>query len=161
NLYAMALMTSSVQNPNLTQIERADYQKRGVEHFEKAIEIWPDFYNAHIDIARATTLTKEYKKGIDYLHKAIKIDSTNVLTYYTLLELTEYSGDYPGYLETAQEVFKMIQNDHAYGYVARGYFLTKQFEKSKETLLEGLKVYPESYLLKNNLGFLKQQGYIN
>src|SRR5690606_1793941 len=58
NLYAMALMTSSVQNPNLTQIERADYQKGGVEHFEKAIEIWPDFYNAHIDIARATTLTK-------------------------------------------------------------------------------------------------------
>lgn len=157
NLYAMTLMSNSMTEKQLTPSQKLEMQQTAVAHYDKATQLWPDFFNAYIDKGRATMITKDYDEGIRALKKAIEIDPDNTLPYYILLEITELKGDYNEYLRSAQELFKLQPNDHAYGVVARGYFLLKNYPKSKEILVEGLKQYPDSGILINNLAIVNEK----
>lgn len=157
NLYAMTLMSNSMTEKQLTPAQKLEMQRAAISHYDKATQIWPDFFNAYIDKGRATIITKEYDKGIQSLKKAIEIDPENVLPYYILLDITEQKGDYQAYLDNTKQLFKIQQTDYVYGVMARGYFLLKEYAKSKEILLEGLKKYPGNQLLGNNLKIVEEQ----
>lgn len=157
NMYAMALMSESIKDPRLSATQRLEMQRAAISHFDKATEIWPGFFNAYIDKGRATMITKDYEQGIQALKKAVTIDPENTLPYYVLLEITELKGDYKAYLETAKQLFSMAPNDYAYGVMARGYFLMQEYLKSREILLDGLKKYPDSGVLLNNLTIVNQK----
>lgn len=157
NLYAMTLMAESVNNKSLSPVQKLEIQRTAISHFDQATTIWPDFYNAYIDKAKATMLTGDYEDGLKALEKAMKTDPENVLSYYVLLEITERNGDFESYLKSAEQLFKITQSDHAYGVVARGHFLLNDFQKSKEVLLEGLEHHPDNEVLKNNLRIVEEK----
>lgn len=156
NLYAMTLMSNSMTEKQLTPQQKLEIQRTAISHYDKATQLWPDFFNAYIDKGRATLITKDYENGIQALKKAIEIQPENTLPYYILLEITELKGDYNEYLTSAQELFKLQPTDYAYGVVARGYFLLKNYPKSKEVLTEGLKKYPDSGVLINNMAIINK-----
>lgn len=157
NLYAMTLMSNSMTEQQLTPTQKLEMQQTAISHYDKATQLWPDFFNAYIDLGRATIITKEYDKGIQALKKAIEIDSENALPYYILLDITEQKGDYKAYLDTTKKLFQIQQTDYVYGVMARGYFLLKEYAKSKEILLEGLEKYPGNQLLGNNLKIVEER----
>lgn len=157
NLYAMSLMAESIKNKNLSANQKLETQRIAISHFDQATAVWSDFYNAYIDKAKATMLTGDYQKGLEAMEQAKRIDPKNVLTYYVLLEITERNGDYKSYLKSAEELFQITQTDHAYGVVARGYFLLNNYSKSKEVLIEGITKHPESDVLKNNLRIVEEK----
>lgn len=157
NLYAMSLMGESVTNKTLTSAQKLEIQRTAISHFDQATAVWSDFYNVYIDKAKATMLTGDYQKGLESLEQAKRVDPKNALTYYVLLEITERNGDYVSYLKSAEELFKISQTDHAYGVVARGYFLLKNYAKSKEILIEGIAKHPQSDVLKNNLRIVEEK----
>ncbi len=157
NLYAMTLMSNSMTEKQLTPAQKLGMQQTAISHYDKATQLWPDFFNAYIDKGRATIITKDYDKGIQALKKAIEIDHENALPYYILLDITEQKGDYQAYLDNTKQLFKIQQTDYVYGVMARGYFLLKEYAKSKEILLEGLSKYPDSGILANNLNIVNQQ----
>jgi hypothetical protein len=157
NLYAMSLMAESVKNKSLSAPQKLEMQRTAISHFDQATTVWADFYNAYIDKAKATMLTGDYQKGLEALEQAKRVDPKNVLTDYVLLEITERNGDYKTYLKSAEALFQITQNDHAYGVVARGHFLLNNYQKSKEVLLEGIKKHPESEVLKNNLRIVEEK----
>ncbi|MCO5260544.1 MAG: glycosyltransferase family 39 protein [Crocinitomicaceae bacterium] len=158
NLYAMTLMRTSIQNTSLTPAQKLEQQKEAISYFDKATTIWPDFYNVYIDKARATMLTGDFDKGIESLNKAIEIQPTNTLSYYLMLDITEKKGDFQAYLDCAIQFTKLIDDENAYGYVARGYFMLKDYTKSREILLKGLEKYPTSEVLNGNLTILNQKN---
>ncbi len=155
NLYAMTLMRNSFQNSSLTAQQKLEMQKEAIGYFDTTTELWPEFYNAYIDKARATMVTGDFDKGIAALHKAIEIQPDNELSYYLLLDVCEKKADWNAYLKSAQQFFELVQNENTYGYVARGYFMLKDYTKSKELLLEGLQKFPTSEMLKGNLKVLE------
>ncbi len=157
NMYAMTLMSESIKDPRLSAPQRLEMQRTAISHFDKATEIWPGFFNAYIDKGRATMITKDYEQGIQALKKAVAIDPQNTLPYYVLLEITELKGDYKAYLASAEQLFNKEPNDYAYGVMARGYFLMQEYVKSREILLDGLKKYPDSGILLNNLNIVNQK----
>lgn len=157
NLYAMSLMAESVKNKNLSAAQKLEIQRTAISHFDQATTIWSDFYNVYIDKAKATILTGDYQKGLEALEQAKRVDPDNTLTYYVLLDMTERNGDYKSYLKGAEELFQITQNDHAYGVVARGYFLLNNYQKSKEILIEGIQKHPESEVLRNNLRIVEEK----
>jgi hypothetical protein len=156
NMYAMNLMAETNLNKSLTQQEVQEMRKLAIVHFEKAVNIYPDYYNVYIDMARATLMTGDYQRGIDAIDKAIAIDPENQYSYYFSLSLLERTGDFETYLKHAEKLFELNENEESYGGLARGYFQLKDYKKSKEILLEGLKLYPDNEGLKYNLNFVEQ-----
>lgn len=157
NIYAMHLMAESTNNKSLTALEVKAMQEKAIEHFDQATTIWPDYYNVHIDKARATMVIGNYEEGIISLKKAIKIDPKNEYAYYILLDILERTEDGEAYLYYAEELYKLIQNEHAYGSLARGYVLTGDFVKCKEILLEAIGKFPNNAALKHNLTLVEQK----
>jgi tetratricopeptide (TPR) repeat protein len=155
-MYAMNLMAETNLNKSLTQQEVQEMRKLAIVHFEKAVNIYPDYYNVYIDMARATLMTGDYQRGIDAIDKAIAIDPENQYSYYFSLSLLERTGDFETYLKHAEKLFELNENEESYGGLARGYFQLKDYKKSKEILLEGLKLYPDNEGLKYNLNFVEQ-----
>lgn len=157
NLYARTLMKSSIEDKSLTQNEKLEMQRTAISHFDKATDIWPDFYNVYIDKARATMLTGDYDEGLKALEKAARVQPENTLSYFLFLEIAEKKVDFTAYLSYAKRLLTLSKTDMTYGYVARGYFFLNDFPKSKEFLLQGLKEFPTSEVLKSNLAVVEQK----
>jgi len=156
NMYAMNLMAETNINKTLTQQEVLEMRKLAIVHFEKAVEIYPDYYNVYIDMARAALMTGDYQAGVNAAEKAIKIDPENQYSYYFSLSLLEKTGDYETYLKHAKKLFELSENEETYGGLSRGYFLLKDYQKSKDVLLEGLEKYPNNEGLKHNIKFVEE-----
>ena len=156
NMYAMNLMAETNINKTLTQQEVLDMRKLAVHHFREAVRIYPDYFNVYVDMARVALLTGEYQIGIEAIEKAIKIDPKNQYSYYFSLSLLEKTGDYETYLKHAKILFDLAENQESYGGLSRGYFLLKDYQKSKDVLLDGLSKYPDNEGLKYNLKFVEE-----
>lgn len=157
NIYAMHLMAESTNNRTLRAVQIREMQSKAIEHFNRATEIWPDYYNVYIDKARATMLTGDYQEGIKSLEKAKLVDPKNEYSYYLLLDFLDKTGESERYLENALLLFELVQNEHSYGTLARGYYSTNNFQKSKEIILEALTKFPNNDALKYNLTLVEQK----
>lgn len=156
NMYAMNLMAETNMDKTLTQQEVLEMRKLAVHHFREAVRIYPDYFNVYIDMARVALMTGEYQIGIEAIDKAIAIDPENQYSYYFSLSLLEKTGDYEKYLKHAQILFDLAENQESYGGLSRGYFLLKEYQKSKDVLLDGLSKYPDNEGLKYNLKFVEE-----
>ena len=156
NMYAMNLMAETNINKTLTQQEVLEMRKLAVYHFREAVRIYPDYFNVYIDMARVALMTGEYQTGIEAIDKAIEIDPENQYSYYFSLSLLEKTGDYEKYLKHAQILFDLAENQESYGGLSRGYFLLKEYQKSKDVLIDGLSKYPDNEGLKYNLKFVEE-----
>jgi len=156
NMYAMNLMAETNINKTLTQQEILEMRKLAVYHFREAVRIYPDYFNVYIDMARVALMTGEYQVGLDAVEKAIELDPENQYSYYFSLSLLEKTGDYETYLKHAQILFDLAENQESYGGLSRGYFLLKEYQKSKDVLLDGLSKYPDNEGLKYNLKFVEE-----
>jgi tetratricopeptide (TPR) repeat protein len=143
-------------NKTITQQEILEMRKLAVYHFREAVRIYPDYFNVYIDMARVALMTGEYQVGLDAVEKAIELDPENQYSYYFSLSLLEKTGDYEKYLKHAQILFDLAENQESYGGLSRGYFLLKEYQKSKDVLLDGLSKYPDNEGLKYNLKFVEE-----
>ena len=75
NLLALNLMKKSyeTQDPAVQLQERTE----ALGHFKKAVEIYPDFYNANYDVARVYSMLNQPDSTVAYFKRALAIDSTN------------------------------------------------------------------------------------
>lgn len=155
NMYALTLMEKSMKDKSLNQLQIQNLQAQGLQHFQKAVSIYPQFFNAHIDIARAAYLTNQVDVGMKSVDKAISIHPKNTVPYMIGLRLSEKGGDFNAYLSVAKSLLKIEQTDKTYGYVAKAYYHLKQYDKSLEILNQGLEQFPSSEILNKNLKFIQ------
>lgn len=150
NLYALNLMAYSIDEPGYSQEQRLEMQQKAIMHFEKAVQIWPEFMNAHYDIGRSAGIVGDVKKSINGYKRAIALDSTFFDAYYNLLNVYDQAGEKENYFDLATILFQKNKNVMEYSVLARGYYLKNDLDNCLKVLKEGIQVHPDSPDLKNS-----------
>ena len=129
NLLALKLMKKSYedQDASLQLQERTE----ALGHFKKAVEIYPDFYNANYDIARVSGILNQPDSTIKYFQRALQIDSTNsnpaMFISQQLMQQGKYSEAIP-YLEYVTR--RRRDTYEPYDKLSFAYFKTGDYKKS-------------------------------
>ncbi len=153
NLYALNLMRSSVEDPDQTREEQVEKQKLAIEHFDRAVQIWPGFFNAAYDKGRAGMALQDTTVAIDGFEKAVEIGNNDFLElYYQLGDLYIQKKRNKDFLLLSKKIYAM-SNDKPDGYsvLARGYFLNQYLDSAKLILENGVLKFPSNPDIKRNL----------
>ena len=153
NLYALNLMRESVENRKLKQEERIELQRLAVIHFDKALQIWPRFFNAAFDKGRASLLVGDYNSAIDGFEKSIAIGPEKgfVQPYIQLAKLYLQTGRSVDYLKNAKAFLTESSDPEAYNMTARGFYITGRSDSAKIYLHKAISLYPQEVSLRKNL----------
>lgn len=145
NMYAMGLMDESMKNADLTEETKLEYRKKAIFHLQKAITIYPYFFNYNFDLGRSyISLNDNYNAKKAFL-SAYKILPKNPLV---LEELTKTCFDLGQKEETEYYGNKYLDmnpnNENIHELVAYICLLNKDFLKTNYYAKRGLKYFPNN-----------------
>lgn len=155
NMYAMTLMQLSNPATQKNPAIALSLQQEAITHFEKALEIAPDYFNVHVNLGRAAMITQSYEKAITAFDNAIKIEPHYFAPYNHLLEIYNVQKNQQMYAQTAKKLFDITKEPRTYIIYAMGEFQLGNKEKSKVILEEGLKSFPGDAAILQNLKALE------
>jgi tetratricopeptide (TPR) repeat protein len=91
NLLALQYTIYSFDQKDLAiQLE---YRQNAEKHFKRAIEIYPQFFNPHFDLARLNELMNRPDSALKYYQKTITIDSTFPTPYLNASRISQSKND--------------------------------------------------------------------
>lgn len=153
NLYAMNLMRSSVEDAGQTREEQIDKQKLAVQHFDRALQVWPGFFNAAYDKGRAAMAVGDTASAISGFEQAVEIGNADFLDpYYQLGDLYLQRKRNKDFLALSKKIFAISDNSpNGYSVLARGYFVNNYADSAKITLQKGVLKFPDNADLQKNL----------
>ena len=145
NMFAMSLMDESLNNSDLTEETKLEYRKKAILHLQKAIEIYPYFFNYNFDLGRSyIALNDNYNAKKAFL-MAYKILPKNPLV---LEELTKTCFDLGQKEETEYYGNKYLEmnpnKENIHELVAYIFLLNKDFLKTNYYAKRGLKYFPNN-----------------
>jgi tetratricopeptide (TPR) repeat protein len=136
-------------------------------HFKRAIDIYPDFYNANADLGLFYIEQAHPEKAFPFFKKAVELNDRKWINYYYLgliyYDRTEY---YKAMLQFREVLAKMDdeisqeERTNTYEYLGRALFTLNKVSEMKEILVENYTNFGEksSMVLAGNL--LAQKGRI-
>ena len=161
NLYALNLMKESYGKGYTVQ-QQVNMRKLALVHFDRAVQIWPGFFNAAYDKGRAGMSLGDLDAAIAGFEKAVEIGPEPGFTdpYVQLTDLYLRAGRYPEYLENARRLFRIDPNyPEAYNLMAKGFYLNGNTDSAKAYLRKGIELYPTDQSLRKNMAeIFKNQG---
>lgn len=155
NMYAMTLMQLSNPAIQKNPAIALSLQEEAIRHFEKSLEIAPDYFNVHVNLGRAAMITQSYEKAITAFDNAIEIEPQYFAPYNHLLEIYNVQKNQQMYAQTAKKLFDITKEPRTYILYAMGEFQLGNKKKSKEILEEGLKSFPDDAAILQNLKALE------
>lgn len=157
NLYALNLMRTSVEDPGQTREEQIDKQQRAIYHFDRALAIWPDFFNAAYDKGRAGMASGDTLAAIAGFERAVAIGNANFTDpYYLLGDLYLSQKRNKDFLALSKKIYDISKDSpNGYSILARGYFINGHKDSSVMVLQKGVEKFPENADLKKNLELVK------
>lgn len=145
NMYAMSLLNESMKNNDLTEETKQEYRKKAVLHLQKAIEIYPSFFNYNFDLGRSYIALNDNNNAKIAFSKAYKILPKSPLV---LEELTKTCFDLGQKEETEYYGNKYLEmnprNENIHELVAYIFLLNKDFLKTNFYARRGLKYFPDN-----------------
>lgn len=153
NLYALNLMRSSIEDPGQTREMQLEKQQLAVQHFDKALQIWPSFFNAAYDKGRAAMVLQDTLGAIQGFAQAVRIGNADLPElYYQLGDLYLRQKKNKEFLAVAKQIYAMHgDKSDSYSVLARGYFVNGYKDSSIAVLNEGIQKFPADQNLKMNL----------
>lgn len=145
NLYALNLMASSYDKSlKWTPQDQLSMRQLAGFHFDKALQIWPDFFNAAYDKGRVGLVIGDTDMAIAGFEKAVTIDNTFMDPYYQLSEIYVNRGMYPQFLINARRIYQKDKERYEiYSLMARAHFLNNNTDSAKVYLRRGIVKYPQ------------------
>lgn len=137
------------------------------KYFKRAIEIYPDFYNAHSDLGVLYIDLGEIDNAFPHLRRATELNEKPWINHYYLgliyYERQQYynsSNHFRHVIENAGSDITTEERTNAYEYLARSLFVLNKPEEIKKYLLENYNKWQikSSLVLAGNL--LAQKGKI-
>ena len=145
NMYAMSLLDESIKNNDLTEETKQEYRKKAVLHLQKAIEIYPSFFNYNFDLGRSYIALNDNNNAKKAFLNAYIILPKNPLV---LEELTKTCFDLGQKEETEYYGNKYLEmnprNENIHELVAYIFLLNKDFLKTNFYASRGLKYFPKN-----------------
>jgi len=143
-MFAMNLVKDVVEN---TTPSPTSYKKlqRSIYHFNRAIEIYPKFYNYQFDLGRTYVVLEDYEKAKIAFYKAYLLEPDAL---FSLDELVKTSFDLSEYNDVIKfgQLYININKQNAIIYELTAYsaFLDNQLELSRKIANEGLQEFPNN-----------------
>lgn len=133
--------------------ERTLAFSEAIVHFEKAVEIDPNFMNAHFDLGRTSAMIGEYPKAIAAYKRANELDTS----FYAPLVEVAMIYDQQNMFERAIPFYKrVIELDStylgAYANLSMVYFKQNKFQQAIDVNKQALKAVPNAYEPTVNIG---------
>ncbi len=150
-MLAMSIVGDVVENSNPSQ---ASFNRlnSAVTYFEKAIEIYPYFFNYHFDLGRTHVLMENYSAAKSAFLEAHRLEPDAIIT---IDELVKTSFDLEQYKDVIQYGKRYLSQSKSseviYELVAYSAFLISDFELSKAIIEEGLMYHPNNQNLNGLL----------
>lgn len=152
NLFAMFLMKEAAENDQMSPETKQNYRLKGIEHFKKAISIYPKFYNANFDLGRAYIDLGDFKNAKSAFLQSHKIDPENIVA---LEELTKTSFDLNQKDETEyygnMYLEKDPNNQNIHELLAYIMLINNEKVKARIYSERGLKYFPDNQNLHHIL----------
>lgn len=143
NMYAMSLLDESIRSEILSEQEKIDLRKKAIVHLEKAIAIYPNFFNYNYDLGRAYITINDNRGAKNAFLRANEILPNNLLA---LEELTKTSFDLGEKEATVnygnQYLALNPNNENIHELVAYSCFLTKEYDATISYAKRGLEYFP-------------------
>ena len=151
NMFASALIDYLQKEKNAQK--RDKMFDLAIEHFKKAVNIYPDFYNASYNLGKAYYFTKRFDEAITTFEQTLKIDSSEYMIYMYLGIVYDEKNNYEKSKEYYQKTIKKEPSFiDAYTNLSALYVKYNETQKAIETSLEILKLKPDAYEPTLNIG---------
>lgn len=144
NLLAKRLLLESFQQRS----SEKQYQMRleGVKHYEKAIAIYPEFFNPHIDLGKAYLLVNRLDDAARIYLKAAKMDTTYYDSWFQAGGIFVQLQKYPEAIICFEKVISKDSSYlQAYNSLSEVYFRQKNYEKAIDINLRAIELFPGNY----------------
>jgi tetratricopeptide (TPR) repeat protein len=139
----MNLMAASFEK-KWTPQQQLNMRKLAITHFDRALEIWPDFFNAAYDKGRAALVVGDIPNAIAGFEQAVTMDNDFMDPYYQLSELYINTRQYPQFLMNARRLFdKETERPEKYGLMARAHYLNANADSAKYYLRRSIRQFPD------------------
>ncbi len=142
NLLALNLMKYSFEKEyqNKSQAMREE----ALLHFKKAVEIYPDFFNAWYDLGRVYMLFNDLDKAYPCFEKVRSMDSTFIFSTINMALIADAKGN----TKLAENLYKEVIRinpgaQEAYGGLGYVYFKSGQLNESIKINEEAIKLFPQ------------------
>lgn len=151
NLLALNSFREYYTNPNTKLKEK--YLNQAIKHFEKAVEIYPQFFNAQYDLGRAYFEKGDMNLAVKSFQKAIEINpeftSSYVYIANILMNNNKFRAAIPYYEKALRYSTEKLE---LYNSIAFAYFKAEDFQKTIEVQKEAINFYPNSFDSWANIG---------
>lgn len=154
NLVARSLMGASMDSEmDFSQEERLNMQHDAINYFDKALQIYPYFFNAAYDKGRVAKVLNDTTRVIEAFEQAAKIGNKNFLyPYYELQDVYLAQKDLKNYLAINKKLIILDSlNPKIYSHLANSYYFLKEFDSSEIILQKAVKKFPNNNELNLNL----------
>jgi tetratricopeptide (TPR) repeat protein len=153
NLLANQLMSYSFKEEHKN--ESNEMRQEAIQHFKKALEIYPNFFNATYDLGRCYMIMNQSDSALILFEKTYQLDSTFSDALYNIAIIYDQKND----LELAKNYYKKTikinkSNLDAYLGLSYAYYRMNSIDSAIITNMEALKVNPNWKEPKNNLLYL-------
>lgn len=153
NLYALNLMGAVFgREGNYTDEQKRNMMLLAQKHFDRAIQIWPDFFNAAYDKGRVALTLGDKQTAMAAFEHAVSIKRKEVFSdpYYQLDKLYFEFRMYDKLLKNAKAITRIEDNPEVYNRLAKGYYYVGKPDSSIYYLDMGLQRYPNDNSILQN-----------
>lgn len=153
NLYALNLMGAVFgREGNYTEEQKRNMMLLALTHFDRAVQIWPDFFNASYDKGRVALTLGDKQTAMAAFEHAVSIKRKEVFSdpYYQLDKLYFEFRMYDKLLKNAKAITRIEDNPEVYNRLAKGYYYVGKPDSSIYYLDMGLQRYPNDNSILQN-----------
>jgi tetratricopeptide (TPR) repeat protein len=148
NLLALRLMKDSYNGHN-QQEQLAMYQEALI-HFKRAVEIYPQFFNATYDVARVYTMLNVPDSALSYYNRASELSPTFSESYNAAGEILFQKNRFAEARAKFEKIITIFPDQYVgYEKVSFVYFIEKEYAKSLEVnklALQKVAANPQPYI---------------
>ncbi|MES2704451.1 MAG: tetratricopeptide repeat protein [Bacteroidota bacterium] len=143
-------------------MKRKELDKESITHLRRAMEIYPDYADAHVELGRIYDRMKLYDSAIVHDRRALELNPTNFTANNNLGSVYLTSGRYPQAIELFRKAIVLNPNfKYSYINIARAYGQLKQYDSAIYNLHAYIRLDPQFPEAKQELGtmFYMMQRY--
>ena len=130
---------------------------KAIEKYEKAITIYPKYYESYNQLSLAWLNIGDINKGLSYAYKALALDSNIAVIWYNIGRANSQLGDSQKAIELYKKALKLDPN-YADAYFNIGSILgmSKQYEEAITEFKKCIKANPDYILAYHYIGVTYQ-----